>query len=182
MNKPSYSSLKSDLSLTVPGRRLKYVILLLSFGMISVAQTQTPDSCKAELSKAEQRYQVDDFDAARDLLNLCVKNKKASKQGKVEAYKLLGKVYIAQDSTDKALEAFKAMLKLDCRITLDSTQVKPDVFVVFKEAQKQQTCGKKWPWIVGGGLAAGGIVAAIILRPGPKPDEFVQPPGRPSGT
>jgi len=178
MEKKSYSS--------KTGRRLEPTILLLVFVMVSVAQTQTPDSCKAELSNADQKYKTNDFDAARDLLNRCVKNKKASKYGKVEAYKLLGKVYIAKDSTDKALEAFKAMLKLDCRTMLDSTQVTPEVFMTFQDAKKQQTCGsKKWLWI-GGGLAAGGGAAIIILTGGgdgepPIQDGFVQPPGRPPG-
>jgi len=185
MNKQSYS-LKTDRSLAVSGQWYKHLILFLIFSVIFVANAQAQNSCEAELREAQQKYSENEFDAARDLLKRCVNKKKASDQDKIKAYELLGKVFIAKDSSGKALEAFKAMLKLDCQITLDSTQVTPEVFGIFKESQKQQTCGNKnWLWITGGLAAAGGAVIIILTRDGdeppPNPDDFVQPPGRPTG-
>ena len=191
MNKQCYSS-RTDRSLdstelaeaAVTGQWLKHVALLLIFSTISVVQAQTQNTCVAELREANQKYLAGKVDAARDLLKKCVNKNKASKQDKVEAYKLLGKIYIAKDSSDQAIDAFKKMLKLNCQMTLDTTQETPEVIAIFNEVKKQQKCGgsKKLLWIsAGGGLAVAG---AIIFWPSPKEEKieplgFVEPPGRP---
>jgi len=112
MNQPSYSS-KTDRSLAVTGRWLKPLIFLLIFIVIFVANAQAQNSCESELRRAEQKYRAVELDSADYLIRLCLNKLEASKQHKIEAYKLLGKVYIAKDSTGKAKEAFKKMLEIN---------------------------------------------------------------------
>jgi len=184
MNEQSYS-LKTDRPLAVAGQWLKHMILFLIFSTISTVQAQTQNACEVELRLANQQYRFGKFDSAYYFIRLCLNKKEAITQDSVEAYKLLGKIHIAKDSTDKAREAFKIALKLnDCQITLDANQEPPVVIKIFNKV-KQQTCGKskKWLWIGGGLIAAG--TTTIIICPwcgdGPTQDGFVQPPSRPPG-
>jgi len=188
MNQPSYSS-KTDRSLAVTGRWLKHLIFFLIFSTISVTNAQVPNSCEAELRRAEQKYRAVELDSAVYLIRLCLNKKEATDQDKARAYKLLGKVYIARQDTTEAKKAFGKMLELNPQMTLDATQETSEVMVIFNEVkmafeQKQRQVGKskKWLWIGASGAAAVGAAVAILGGGGNGAGGnggFVAPPGRP---
>lgn len=185
MNKPSDSS-ETARSLVATGQWFRRLVLLLIFGAISAVQAQVPTACETELRAAEQQFLDGKFDSASSLIRFCLKKKEATTQDSVKAYILLGKIYIARDSTTQARETFKTALKLsNCQMTLDANQETPEVMRLFKEVKKQ-TCGKSkiWIWVGVGVAVAGTTVAIICSRPEPPPlvqDGFVEPPGRPTG-
>ncbi len=142
----------------------------------SEAMSQTPRSCETELKAAEQKYVDGYLDEAVDLLNRCLNNPNTANQDKAEAYKLLGKVYIAKENRDEAKKAFTMMLALNPVATLDATKETSEVMSVFNEVktalekprQPSETTqpvkkgrSKKWLWIGAGGAAAAGT--AIVL-------------------
>jgi len=154
------------------------LILTLTFSAFSVAMAQAQSSCEAELNQAEQKYRSGELNAALALINRCLGRKETTKQDKMGAYKLLGKIFIAQEKPEEAKKTFMIMLTLNPQMTMDPLQETPEVITIFNEAktvfEKQprqpeeprpakKGGSKKWLWIGAGGLAAAGTVAILIL-------------------
>jgi len=180
---------------------LQRLTLIMILSLIPVTLAQAQSLCEVALNEAEQKYRSGDFSAALILINRCLIRTEATAQDKVWAYKLLGKVHIAQENPDEAKKAFALMLRLSPETTLDPTQETPEVMAIFNEVKaafekprppragpqpKKKGGSKKWIWIGAGGVAAVGATAILLGGGGgngdgttPPPTGFPLPPGRP---
>ena len=150
-----------------------YSPLINSF---SDALAQTQDSSKQELKDADAKFRNTMFEVGINLLKLGLSHKDAKKEDRVQAYMLMGKIYVALENPARAKLAFGQMLQLDREIALYPSQETPEVIRVFDEVktafeeelrwktepQHAKKWVKKWPWIVGASFA-GGVAAILIL-------------------
>jgi len=160
----------------------------------SEAMPQTSRSCETELKTAEQKYLDGYLDEAVDLLNRCLDKPGATNQDSTEAYKLLGKIYIAKENRAEAKKAFWMMLTINPAANLNPAIETSEVMSIFNEVktalekQRQppeepqpmkQGRSKKWLWIGGGTAVVAASITAIVLSNGTTDEGFVKPPGRP---
>ena len=87
------------------------ISLQLSFSEKSfVLFAQTTDECEEQLNKAQEEYNLGNFQKALDLIEPCLKRANVSEAQKGRGYRLLGLVYIGQQLQKEANEAVKNLL------------------------------------------------------------------------
>ncbi len=172
-------------------RFIHWLICATILMVCSAAMPQTPSPCETELKTAEQKYLDGYLDEAMGLLNRCLNKPSATNQDSAEAYKLLGKIYIAKENRQEAKKAFWMMLMINPAANLEPATETAEVMLIFYEVKaalekqrqppeevkaapgKQQQPpeattpakqgrSKKWIWIGAGGAAAVGAAVAVL--------------------
>jgi tetratricopeptide (TPR) repeat protein len=82
---------------------------------------QTEDQCTEQLNKAEEEYQLGNWDQAIALINNCLKKPNLSEDEKGRAYRILGLTYIATQLAKEANEAVRNLL-----IMVPNYKINPD--------------------------------------------------------
>jgi len=194
------------------GRMLWALAFTQALVVFSAPAAHAQEKCKYELTEAEKKYQDGFFDEAITLLLACVNKSGLAVDESERAYKLLAKAYHANQLLNEAKEALKKLLALAPNWKPNPVTDPPPfqrlAEEVIKEIEQQKLAeekkpeekilpaeviepvqpakkksSKKWLWIGGGVLVAGGVTAAILA--GSKDEKvdtgFPSPPGRPTG-
>ena len=186
------------------------VVTLLAVLCFPAAALAQAEDCPAAIETANDHYQRGRFDDALALLEPCLEDASLTTEQRVQTYRLAAFNYLAKDLTDEARQAVEALLTLEADHELDIL-MDPPAFVrlvgdvrVAREApppsvvvrdQPEETApppaidkqtdggGKnlgRWA-LIGGGLVAGGVLAAVLLLGPGGEDPISGPPGLPSG-
>jgi tetratricopeptide (TPR) repeat protein len=139
--------------------------MLLFFTLIGSAQAQEQSPCEAVLERAEDQYDLREYDEALKLLQQCPAEQFLEPRQQLRAHKLeaLARLQLgAESEAEKAVESL-----LDLRPNFSPyEQQDPAAFVELVnkiKARRAKKSDKKWYWI-GGGLAAGAVVAFLVFR------------------
>jgi tetratricopeptide (TPR) repeat protein len=191
------------------GLMLLALALAQALAIFSAPAVHAQEKCKYELAEAEKQYQDGFFDEAITLLLACVNKSGLAVDESERAYKLLAKAYHANQLLNEAKEALKKLLTLapnwKPNPETDTPPFQRLAEEVIKEFEQQKLAeekkpeqkispaeiiepvqpvkkkSKKWLWIGGGVLVAGGVTAAILSGGDDKKTDsgFPLPLGRP---
>jgi TolB-like protein len=109
------------------------VAALVSLGTVAPASAQ-----QQTLNEAKEAYQFAEFDRAADLFSSVANDDLASVDAREEAYRYLGRIYVARDQHDKARTAITQLLALDPPPEMDSNLEPPPVMSIYWDVQREQ--------------------------------------------
>jgi hypothetical protein len=152
------------------------VIFATIFNLLAAVPGRTQDSCATALRAAEEKYVSADFETALGLVTPCLSGGKLIDADAVRLYKLLSRIYLAQNDSMRAALAIKDLLKRMPQYEPDPEQEPPPfVTLVNKIKRQEQPVARSngfpaassqksiTPWIAGGVLA--GVTALVVLWP-----------------
>jgi len=149
---------------------LKFKIFNLQFSMLlllmatATAQEQSP--CAAVLERAEDQYDLREYDEVLKLLQQCPAAQFLEPRQQLRAHKLEALARLQLGSENEAEKAVESLLDLRPNFSPDEQQ-DPAAFVELVnkiKAQRAKKSDKKWYWIGGGGLVAGAVAAFLIFK------------------
>lgn len=136
---------------------------ILFFSTALRAQEQSP--CAAVLERAEDQYDLREYDEALKLLQQCPAEQFLEPRQQLRAHKLEALARLQLGSEKEAEQAVERLLDLRPNYSPDERQ-DPASFIELVnkiKARRAKKSDKKWYWI-GGGVAAGAVVAYLLLR------------------
>lgn len=188
-------------------RKLVYCMCLFTLSLTlavgvpeALAQQQ---NCTEKLAQAEQFYVEVQPEEAIALLTECIETNEFTQEQRQRAHRLLALSYISNEQFDEARDAVRDLLRFAPDYQVDLVQ-DPPVFVtlieeirpqiappVVAEQPKRKGGISKW-LIIGGGVVAGGVLAAVLAGGGggngngngngpPPPPTIAAPPPLPGG-
>ena len=187
-----FSTMKQSLWFTILS------IYLICGNSLVIAQSQ--EVCTKQLAQAENDYNRGRFDEAISMITECLGKSGIIEQERMRAYRLLGLAYLAKDYLEDARSAIRKLLDMVPNYKSDPVQDPPPFTKLIEEiklepsgkpvkdtVEVEMTSGsKKWYFIGGGIVVAGGVAAAILLSGNGNGndndnggDSFPMPPSRP---
>ena len=175
------------------------IILLLTMPLSNLCSellALPQEECKEILRKANEAYVNGRFDEALILIDECLAKPDLSRDEKLNAYRLKGLVYIAEDFLNEAREAINNLLELVPNYQPDPQDPPPFRDILEKEKKEREkdvqpeptppvseTPKKKgiskWVWI-GGGFVITAVVTYFYLFSSDNGDkELPEPPELP---
>jgi len=152
------------------------VIFATIFNLLAAASGRAQDSCATALRAAEEKYVSADFETALGLVTPCLNGGKLIDADAMRLYKLLSRIYLAQNDSTRAALAIKDLLKRMPQYEPDPEQEPPSfIALVNKIKRQEQPLARSTgvsaapsrksikPWIAGGILA--GVTALVVLWP-----------------
>jgi len=152
------------------------VIFAALFNLLVATPGRAQDSCATALREAEKKYAVADFETALSLVAPCLNDDKLIDAGAARLYKLLSRIYLAQNDSTRAALAIKDLLKRMPQYEPDPEQEPPSFIALVNKikGQAQPSASSSGPpaarsrksltpWIAGGVLA--GVTALVVLWP-----------------
>jgi hypothetical protein len=139
---------------------------LFLFIVFSTASAQTQDPCRATLERAEDQYDVGEYDEVIALLEQCPPEKFLEPRQQIRAYKLAALAQLKIGAEKPAEAAVESLLDLRPQFKPDPEQ-DPQAFVdLVNEIKRRRASSsrKKWLFIGGGGLTAGAVAAYFIFK------------------
>lgn len=137
---------------------------ILVFSTTVTAQEQDP--CEAALERAEDQYDLREYDETLKLLQECPAAQFLEPRQQLRAHKLEALARLQLGAENEAEQAVENLLDLRPNFSPNEQQ-DPAAFVELVnkiKARRAQKCDKKWYWIGGGGLVAGAVAAYLIFR------------------
>lgn len=147
---------------------LRFTILYLLFSILffsTTARAQEQNPCAAVLERAEDQYDLREYDEALKLLQQCPAEQFLEPRQQLRAHKLEALARLQLGSEKEAEQAVESLLDLRPNYSPDERQ-DPASFIELVnmiKARRAKKSDKKWYWI-GGGLAAGAVVAFLVFR------------------
>ncbi len=145
------------------------IVVVLSI-VFCISPTSAQEDCATTVTEAQSLYDVGRTADMIVRLASCLPDGIPEGAERMQAYKFLALAYIAEDQASLAQEAIEKLLDLNENFQPDRT-TDPSKFVeLVDEAKKVRSRGKtrkkRWLYIGGGALLAGGVTAAIISLTG----------------
>ncbi len=145
------------------------LIVVLSI-VLCISPTSAQEDCATAVTEAQSLYEVGRTTHMIVLLTPCLPDGIPAGAERVQAYKFLALACIAEDLSSLAQGAIETLLDLNENFQPDRS-TDPSMFVeLVDEAKKVRSWGKtrkkRWLYIGGGALLAGGVTAAIISLTG----------------
>ena len=145
------------------------LIVVLSI-VFCISPSPAQENCETAVTEAQSLYEVGRTADMIVRLASCLPDGIPAGAERVQAYKFLALAYIAEDQSSLAQGAIEKLLDLNENFQPDRT-TDPSKFVeLVDEAKKVRSRGKtrkkRWLYIGGGALLAGGVTAAIISLTG----------------
>ena len=145
------------------------IVVVLSI-VFCISPTSAQEDCATTVTEAQSLYDVGRTADMIVRLASCLPDGIPEGPERVQAYKFLSLAYIAEDQASLAQGAIEKLLDLNENFQPDRT-TDPSKFVeLVDEAKKVRSRGKtrkkRWLYISGGALLAGGVTAAIISLTG----------------
>jgi tetratricopeptide (TPR) repeat protein len=172
--------MKSCRSLIVVWTKIFWLFLLT--GLLPATNTSAQSQCRTELAEAESRYREGRFEETIAIVNRCLDKGGMTEEERKQAYRLLGKTYIAKDYLDEAREAIKRLLELVPNFEADPVQDPPTFTEMVKDVKNElektdlpppplgeipeKKNGGSKKWLLLGGVVLAGGAAAILLSGG----------------
>lgn len=169
-------------------------LILLQSGLPFNAKVQAAalEGISENLEQAQKYYIKGQFEKTVEMIHLFLKNDAPDKNGKLKAYALLAKTFIAKNEPETAKEIIRKILDLEPDYQPTLEQEKPSyvnlvdtVRAEFKPnvaaTQAEKSSFKiNWLW-VGSGATAAAVVGAVILSKNNngKSDALPKPPPLP---
>jgi tetratricopeptide (TPR) repeat protein len=181
------------------------LLLFLIFNPVPIASAQQPqDQCEKLLNEAEEKYYNGLFEESIALVKQCLEEGTLNPELGARAYKQLSLSFLAQEYRDQAKESIRKLLQShpdykpnpeqegeEFTELVDKVREEIEKETIKEEKQEEEKTpeaasekpggSKKWLWIGGGALVAGGIVAAVVLsgKDDGNGGVFPFPPARP---
>lgn len=153
------------------------MLLLMALSLPSIATAQAP--CVQALSEAESRYRRGRFEAAARLAKRCLETEGLPEARAIQAYRLLGLIYLRQDSLEAAKRAVTNLLTMAPDYAPDPV-VDPPIYVSLVAIVRQERgpfrqeapppaapepswFRQNWGWLAaGGGLVVTSLVTLLL--------------------
>lgn len=113
------------------------VILLPRIAESASLQNRPSNGCSERVAKAQEKYILGLFQEALELVSPCLEKSDLPAAETVAAYRLLGLIYIAEDSLSAAREALQTLLTLEPQFQPDPDQ-DPPPFTKLVEDLRQE--------------------------------------------
>lgn len=159
------------------------LIAVLSI-VFCISTSSAQEDCATMVTEAQSLYDVGRTADMIVRLESCLPDGIPEGPERMQAYKFLALAYIAEDQSSLAQGAIEKLLDLNENFQPDRT-TDPSKFVeLVDEAKKVRSRGKtrkkRWLYIGGGALLAGGVTAAIILTGSSSAPRLPDPPPFPA--
>ena len=138
----------ADRKTLAPSSFVHFLVLALMFALslnfVMTSQARSQDKCENALKEAENLYITGRFDEAIDLLEGCLPSGFTQEQKK-QAYRLLGKSYLAKDYLDQAKDAIEKLLEIVPTWKPDPIQEPPEFMQLVEEVKQRMEAQQKEP-------------------------------------
>lgn len=156
-----------DRWLKIAQSRSTILYLLFSILFFSIPATaQETNPCAAVLERAEDQYDLREYDEALKLLQECPAAQFLEPRQQLRAHKLEALARLQLGAENEAEKAVESLLDLRPNFSPNERQ-DPASFIELVnkiKARRAKKSDKKWYWIGGGGLVAGAVAAFLIFR------------------
>ena len=151
-------------------RSLRWAILFLlhCFVLHTHALAQTREQCRDALERAEDQYDLARYDQVVAALRDCAEQ--VPEASRLRAYKLLALAHLKLQERNRAEQSVTHLLEENPDFTADPGQDSQEFVDLVNEMKNKlrlhgaaKASNKKWYWI-GGGVAAGAMVAFLVFR------------------
>ena len=170
-------------------KRVLVLFFLLIAGVASLPTLAVGQSCAEDLATAENLYNTGRFDQAIALIDQCLDTLDVPVSERIKAYQIKGLCYVSKGQEQEAREAIQRLLLInptyqtnptndpplfrslveDVRTEMaaqDTPAAEPEEQIVAEQPVVKQKNRRTLRWIAAGaGLAAGAVVAILVISP-----------------
>lgn len=140
---------------------MKTSIIAFVINIFFFCMTQLPaqDNCNLQLTEANDKYYLAEFDEAIRMAQDCIRSGKLDDKGQAFAYTIMGLAYHSKDQPAATRFSLTSALRLDATINLDTEAYPPSIRNLYREIKASLNDDKSSP-----------VDTLPIPSPVPKPD------------